>query len=291
MLKDTKANKIFLIVLVILLALSFTLVKGWEGRGRATRSDRDFEFKANDSLKVRTIANDVVIEVDDSLKRATVSIGGNERDVLSVLKTTSNLSVEVKPKTNWFFRFFSYAPSTLMIALPSSSLGSLDVSTISGDIQILHPMKAQTMEIRSTSGEVDFLTLEAKESLKVFTTSSSLSGSEAKSLRDLEFSTISGSIDVQKITAKEILLKSISSGIEAEAVILSSGSLTASSTSGGLELDLRANANLNVKASTTSGTITFNERDQAGRSAELRTGTAQEKVNLSSVSGSIELTY
>lgn len=291
MLKDTKANKIFLIVLVLLLALSFTLMKGWEGRGRATRSDQDFEFKANDSLKVRTIANDVVIEVDDSLKRATVSIGGNERDVLSVLKTTSNLSVEVKPKTNWFFRFFSYAPSTLMIALPSSSLGSLDVSTISGDIQILHPMKAQTMEIKSTSGEVDFLTLEAKESLKVLSTSSSLSGSEAMSGKELEIATVSGDIEIQKVRAKDVQLKSISSDVEAEVEIIPGGSLTASSTSGELELDLRANANLNVQASTTSGTITFNERDQEGKSVELKTGSAQETVTLFTVSGSIELTY
>lgn len=291
MLKDTKANKIFLIVLVLLLALSFTLMKGWEGRGRATRSDQDFEFKANDSLKVRTIANDVVIEVDDSLKRATVSIGGNERDVISVLKTTSNLSVEVKPKTNWFFRFFSYAPSTLMIALPSSSLGSLDVSTISGDIQILHPMKAQTMEIKSTSGEVDFLTLEAKESLKVLSTSSSLSGSEAMSGKELEIATVSGDIEIQKVRAKDVQLKSISSDVEAEVEIIPGGSLTASSTSGELELDLRANANLNVQASTTSGTITFNERDQEGKSVELKTGSAQETVTLFTVSGSIELTY
>nr|WP_321296568.1 DUF4097 family beta strand repeat-containing protein [uncultured Sphaerochaeta sp.] len=291
MLKDTKANKIFLIVLVVLLALSFSLAKGWEGRSRATRSDRDFEFKANDTLKVRTIANDVVIEVDDSLKRATVSIGGNERDVLSVLKTTSNLSVEVKPKTNWFFRFFSYAPSTLVIELPSSSLDSLDVSTISGDIRIMHPMKARTVELRSTSGEIDFLTLEAEESLKVLSTSSSLSGSGATSNKELEIATVSGDIEIQKVRAKDVQLKSISSDVEAEVEIISGGSLTASSTSGELELDLRANANLNVQASTTSGTITFNERDQEGKSVELETGSAQETVTLFTVSGSIELTY
>ncbi len=291
MLKDTKANKIFLIVLVVLLALSFSLVKGWEGRNRANRSDRDFAFTAQDTLTVKTISNDVIIEVDDSLKRATVSIGSNERDVLSVLKTTSKLSVEVKPKTNWFFRFFSYSPSTLVIALPSSSLDALEVSTISGDIRILHPMKARTMEIRSTSGDIDFLTLETEETLKVVSTSSSLGGSEAKSSKDLEIATVSGDIEIQKIRAKDIQLKSISSGVEAEVEIIPNGSLNASSTSGELELDLRSNANLNVKASTTSGTITFNERDQSGKSAELQTGSAQENVSLSTVSGSIELTY
>jgi hypothetical protein len=34
MLKDTSANKIFLIILVLILALSFSLYKGWEERGK-----------------------------------------------------------------------------------------------------------------------------------------------------------------------------------------------------------------------------------------------------------------
>lgn len=141
MLKDTKANKILLIILVVLLALGFSLGKGWTFKSKAGRANQDIAFSTTDSLKVSTISNDIVIEVDNAAKGASVSIGKNESDVLSVSKTGRSLNVDVKPKKAWYFRFFSYSPSALVITLPASRLDGLELSSISGDIRILHPIQ------------------------------------------------------------------------------------------------------------------------------------------------------
>jgi hypothetical protein len=52
MLKDTKANKVFLIILVVLLALGFTASRGWNVRNRDSRINESIDFATTDSLKV-----------------------------------------------------------------------------------------------------------------------------------------------------------------------------------------------------------------------------------------------
>ena len=290
MLKDTKANKIFLIVLVVLLALGFTISRGWTIRNRDSRTNQSIDFATTDSLKVSTISNDIVIEVDNAAKGASVSIGKNESDVLSVSKTGRSLNVDVRPKKAWYFRFFSYSPSALVITLPASRLDGLELSSISGDIRILHPIQGSTLVARSTSGEIDFLTLTGDQNIKLSSISGSINGSEVAGKRSVELTSTSGSIEVQNVGAQDANLKSISSSIEAEVEILDGGSLNAASTSGSVQIDLKQSSNLKIQASSTSGQVLFNDKDM-GKSAAVETGGARNKVNLSTVSGSIKLWY
>lgn len=290
MLSDTKANKVFLIILVVLLAIGFTFTRGWNMHNRNSRADHTIDFAPSDSLKVSTISNDIIIEVDNAAKRASVSIGRNEADVLAVSKTARSLNVEVKPKKIWFARFFPYSPSAVVITVPASRLDNLELSSISGDIRLLHPIQGSNLVVRTTSGEIDFLTLTADEGIKLTSISGSINGSEAASKQKVEILATSGSIEVQNIEAKDTSLKSVSSGVEAEVKILDGGSLNASSTSGAVKIDLRQSSDLSIQASSTSGRVAFNEKEM-GKSASDETGNALSKVTLSTVSGEISLLY
>ena len=290
MLSDTKANKVFLIILVVLLALGFTLSRGWNVRNRDSRSNRTVDFANGDSLKISTISNDIIIEVDNAAEGASISIGRNESNILSVSKTGRNLNVDVKPKQAWFFRFFPYSPSAVVVTLPTSRMDSLELISISGDIRILHPIQGGSLVARSTSGEIDFLTLTADQSIKLSSISGGINGGEVTSKQSVELLSTSGSIEVQNVEAKDSNLKSISSDIEAEVKILEGGSLDASSTSGSIQIDLRPSSDLKIQASTASSRIVFNENEN-GKSATAETGSARNKVALSTVSGEIELLY
>ncbi len=290
MLKDTKANKVFLIILVVLLALGFTASRGWNVRNRDSRINESIDFATTDSLKVSTISNDIVIEVDNAAKGASVSIGRNESDSLSVSKTGRSLNVDVKPKKAWFSRFFSHSPSALVITLPASRLDTLELSSISADIRLLHPIQGKSLQARNTSGELDFLTLTAEQDIKLSSISGTIKGSEVVSGQSVELASTSGGIEVQHVEARDAQLKSISGSVEAEVKILDGGSLNAGSTSGSVQIDLYQSSDLKIQASTTSGQILFNDKDM-GKSAALETGNARNKVVLSTVSGGIELRY
>ncbi|NCC64795.1 MAG: hypothetical protein EOM15_09080, partial [Spirochaetia bacterium] len=157
MLNDTKATKIALLVLVVILGLSFSLLRGCDITSRGSRADQSVAFTSSDSLKVSTITNNIIIKIDPKATQASVSIGKSDNDTLSVTKASSQLSVEVKPKKRLFFNIFSYKPSDLVITLPTSELNNLDVSSVSGSIQVLQPITAQQIKLNSTSGKIDAL--------------------------------------------------------------------------------------------------------------------------------------
>ncbi len=291
MLKDTNANKIFLIILVLILALSFFLYKGWERRGIEQRMDQQIDFQAGDSLQVSTISNDIFIEVNEGQKQASVSLGSHDNEQLEVSKRGSLVTVSVSPVKRWFLRFFSYTASPLVLTLPSENLGHLEVTSTSGDITLMHPLKTKSTKVSGVSSEVDFLTLWASERMELHTISGDISGKEASSDGDADISSTSGTIEIQRVTGPKTILKTISSRIEGEIHLPEGGSVEAKTTSGAIALNLRASENLKVTASTVSGAIEFNNERQTGNQANLQTGEASNPVKLSSVSGSIDLVY
>nr|WP_319473266.1 DUF4097 family beta strand repeat-containing protein [uncultured Sphaerochaeta sp.] len=291
MLKDTNANKIFLIILVLILALSFSLYKGWEKRGIEQRRDQQIDFQGGDSLEVSTISNDIIIEVDEGARQASISLGKHDNEQLKVSKQGSLVTVSVSPIKRWFIRFFSYNPSPLMIKLPVEDLGRLEVSSTSGDITLMHPMKTNSTKVSGVSGEVDFLTLRASDNLELRTISGDISGKEASSDGEVTLSSTSGTVEVQQISGAKTNLKTVSSKIEGEVRLPGRSSIEAKTTSGAIELNLRSSDNLKVTASTVSGSIEFNDERQTGNEASLQTGEASNLVRLSSVSGEIDLLY
>ncbi len=291
MLKDTKANKIFLIILVVILALSFSLYKGWEKQGIEQRRDQQIDFQGGNSLQVSTISNDIIIEVDESQKQASISLGKHDNEELKVSKRGSLVTVSVSPIKRWFLRFFSYTASPLVIILPSESLERLEVTSTSGDITLMHPLKTNTTKVSGVSGEVDFLTLVAAEHLQLRTVSGDISGKEVSANGEIDISSTSGTVEIQQVSGPKTALKTVSSKIEGEIHLPERGSVEAKTTSGAIELNLRSSENLKVNASTVSGSIEFNDDRQTGNRASLQTGEGINLVKLSSVSGEIDLLY
>ncbi|MGE4583961.1 MAG: DUF4097 domain-containing protein [Sphaerochaeta sp.] len=291
MLSDTKANKIFLIILVILLSIVFSFVKGWERRGTENRSTQNLAFQASDSLKISTITNDIVIEVDPNAKQISFSVGGNERDVLHVDKKGNLVTVEVKPVEHWFLHFVSYTPAPLVVTLPVDTVDFLEAASVSGDIRVIPALKANRVELKSTSGGLDILSLEAKDQVKLASVSGGIDASSITAARSVELATTSGTIEVQQIQTKDAVLKSISGSIQTQANLSSQGSLKASSTSGTLDLDLRKTKDLDITASTLSGDIRFNGQSQEQKKTNVQEGDASHTVQMNTVSGTISLLY
>ncbi len=291
MLKDTKANKIFLIILVILLALSFSLFKGWERRGITQRGEQIIAFNEGDSLSVSTISNDIIISVDEQAKEATISLGSHDDEELEVSKHGSSLSVTVRPIKRWFLRFFSYTASPLVVTLPSGNLARLEVSSTSGNITLMHPMQATDLKIRGVSSEVDFLTLQVADQLEIGTTSGDISGKEVSSRGEVTISSTSGGVEIQRITGPKTILRSVSSEVEAGIILSTGNSIEAKTTSGEIELDLRSSDDLQVTATTVNGSIEFNDQKQEGSEATIKMGDGSNTIQLSSVSGAIDVLY
>lgn len=289
MLRDTKANKIFLIVLVLIVAATFFSAQGWNRRNRQERTKQSVSITETDSLRVLTSAHDIILEVDNKRKDATVSIGRNESDTLLVSKTGGTLNINVRKKDR-LLSFLPYHLSTVVVTLPSSKLDTIDLATLSGDITIVHALEVSSLNAKSTSGDIDILTLDAKESVALKSTSGSIEGRAIRSSGTIDLSSTSGSLEVEQLTGKQISLKTVSGEIESDVTILAGGSLEAASTSGDLEIAIRNTDGLSIKANSVSGDVYFNDSSR-GKKAEATTGSGSTRVNLSTGSGNIELDY
>ncbi len=288
MLKDTKANKVLLIIVVLLLGLGAFLTKC--GQWQSSADTQDAAFSSGDSLKVSTVTNNIIIEVDEHADRAIFSVSNLENSILSVSRTGNQVVVEVRPKRRWSFGFFSSSPSPLVVTLPTDQLGKLEASSTSGDIEILPALSLDKLEASSVSGEIDFLTLTANSLLKLTTVSGTIHGREAKSEGNLELFSTSGEVEVGTYHGKDILLKSVSGQIEGELILDAGDEAKIETISGSIDVDGRRIEGLSITASTISGAITFNEQDQ-GNQVSVEKGNAQSHLKLSSTSGGIELHY
>ena len=291
MLKDTKANKIFLIILVSIIAILFSMDFVWQKRGKENRAEQSYSFAPSDSLAIATVSTDVVIAVDPKIKEASVSIGENDRKYLKTVQDGKELSIVVSPLSRGFLNFFNSQATPLLVTLPHASLGQLDIKTASGDILFMQDLEAERILLGSISGDVDMLNLTGKEELSIKTTSGDVSGYSAKSKGVLYFGSISGDFEVDSLEGKDISLHTTSGDIEAAVQILSGGRLEGSSTSGGLELDLSKTADLDIRASKISGSILFNNQRQEGSPSLAGKGNKEAMAKLSTVSGNLDIRF
>ena len=291
MLKDTKANKIFLIILVSVIALLFSMDYAWQKRGKENRSEQAYSFSASDSLVVSTIGTDVVLAVDPKAKEALVSIGKNDKDSLKAVKKGKELSIVVSSLSRGFLNFFSSQVTPLVITLPQAQFDQLEIGTTSGDILFMQDFEAGGIQLTSVSGDVDMLNLTGSDALQIKTTSGTISGYSAKSDGQLNLSSTSGDFEVDSLEGKNISLHTISGDIQGLVHILPQGNLEGSTTSGSLELDLTKTGDLDIQATKGSGSILFNNQKQEGSPALASTGNKHTVVELSTVSGNLDIRF
>lgn len=291
MLKDSKANKIFLIVVISILAILFSMDFVWQRSGKENRSEQSYSFSASDSVKINTVSTDVVLATDPKLKQALVSIGKNDKSNLKTVKSGNELSIVVSPLSRGFLNFFSSPGTPLVVTLPQAMVGQLEIVTTSGDILLMQDVDAKRIQINSVSGDVDMLNLKGKEDLHIKTISGDISGYSAKSEGNLSFASTSGDFEVGTLEGKTISLHTTSGDIESLVHILPQGSLEGSTTSGDLELDLSKTEDLDIRSTKVSGTILFNNQKQEGSPALASTGNKQTVVKLGTVSGDLDIRF
>ncbi len=291
MLKDTKANKIFLIVLIGIIAILFSMDFVWQKRGKENRSEQTYSFSASDSLSISTISTDVVLAVDPKAKEVFVSIGENDKRSLKTVKNGNELSIVVSPLSRGFLNFFNSQVTPLVITLPQALVDQLEIKTTSGDILFMQDIEARKIQINSVSGDIDMLNLTSSDDLQIKTISGSISGYSAKSEGMLSLGSTSGGFEVDSLEGKNISLHTISGDIEGLVHILPQGSLEGSTTSGALELDLSKTEDLDIRATKISGSILFNNQKQEGSPALASTGKKHIAVKLSTVSGNLDIRF
>ncbi len=291
MLKDSKANKIFLIVLISFLAILFSMDFVWQKRGKENRSEQSYSFSASDSVKINTISTDVVLVVEPNAREALVSIGENDKKSLKVMKNGKELNIVVSHLSRGFLNFFNSQNTPLVVTLPQALFDQLEIKTTSGDILLMQDFEAKRIQISSVSGDVDMLNLTGNEDLSIKTISGDISGYSAKSNERLTLASTSGDFEVDSLEGKSLSLHTISGDIEGRVYILPQGSLEGSSTSGKLELDLSKTEDLDIRANKVSGSILFNSQRQEGSSAVATTGEKNTLVKLSTVSGDLDIRF
>lgn len=291
MLRDTKANKIFLIVVVSILAILFSLDFVWQKRGKENRSEQSYSFSATDSIKIVTISNDVILAADPKAKEASVSIGENDKKNLKVVKDGKQLSISISPLSTGFLNFFNSQETPLLVTLPQGTVDQLEITTTSGDILFMQDFEGKKIEISSISGDIDMLNLTSSEALNIKTISGGISGYSAKSGDLLTLATTSGGFEVDSLEGKEISLRTISGEMEALVHILPQGSLDGSTTSGKIDLDLSQTDDLDIRATKVSGSILFNNQREESSPASASTGNKNTVVKLGTVSGELDIRF
>lgn len=155
----------------------------------------------------------------------------------------------------WFERIFNIYLSEISVTvyLPEGQYGSLDVKTVSGDVEAEGKATFNTAKLESTSGDVKLLS-GAYENIVLTSVSGDIAlyGVETKSVY---VSSTSGSIDISDVSVAAAAEIKTTSG-EIEATSLTAEQIGIKSTSGSVELEDTAALSL-LKVETTSGDISF----------------------------------
>ena len=291
MLNDSKANKIFLLTVVLAIAFATTMLYSGNKKDLSNENVAIIDLKSSDSLEISTISNHITLKIDPRAKQASASLGGRKTANLSVGKTGSKVFVNVGPFLGGSFSFVPTNTARLVVTIPESYLASLSISTVSGDVDIIKDVAADTISINTISGKIDASNLNAENSVSIATVSGEISCHSIESKRKATIATTSGNIDINEVQGADLELRSVSSTVETTAKIKTGGNLKTSSSSGKIKLDLRGNENLSITAATISGGIRINSKEQENHAFSDRTGTGTTQVSAITTSGSINLLY
>jgi DUF4097 and DUF4098 domain-containing protein YvlB len=291
MLNDSKANKIFMLVLVLVVALFSTVRYTGNKKDLTSRTEQTFELKTSDSLEITTASNDISVEIDPKAKQASASLGGGKTAGLSVVKNGSTVEVKVSPIRKSFFSFSIPNSSRLVVTLPQDYLENLSVTTVSGDLDIMRDIEIGKLAAKTISGDIDALDLKAKNSVSLATVSGQISCYSVDSQMKVSIATTSGDIDINEIKGFDVEIHSISANIETTIDVLAEGNLKATSTSGNIQLSLKDSENLTLSTNTTSGGIRVKDAEQAEKTYTVKTGDGSTQVSVKTTSGNIEVRY
>lgn len=189
----------------------------------------------------------------------TVSIsahGAKTPDRVSAVLDGGVLRITEK-KLGLFQRLAVSDDDTITVRIPEKWIGTVDVSTQSGDVYVSGLVSPQlTLRAASVSGDVSVSELKIAET-QLTTTSGNIFASTSRG-GTVTAATTSGYVSVYDVKAESVSLSSVSGSLSVRNAELT-GTLTLHSTSGYIDLDDVAADS--IAADTTSGDLRLNEVD------------------------------
>lgn len=284
MFKDTKANKIFMIsVLAILFIL---IIRNKSSDNEKTNFN---EIEISNSITIESLS-DINIWVDDSIDNARVVYSTKGNGKIEVKSSNGNTIIEEKLKKKFFLSIdFEDDSSNISLYLPSSKINNLKIDTIAGDVNTYNKIQANDIDIKSISGDIDILDIDA-DKIILTSVSGDITTGVINGSNSFKAKTTSGDVSVDAIIAKNSTMSSSSGSIEALKVSIDD-TFNASSISGDIEVQLVTSKSLNTK--TTSGSIEINDKDinSNSYSNENSIGNGKGEYFFKTISGDIEIDY
>lgn len=216
-----------------------------------------------------------------------------EKVTHTVVNENNTLTVRVKDERNWFERInigFFVSNMRVSVYLPKNKYDSLNVTSMSGDIDVANEVTFDNAKVGSISGDVS-VKADVKQELNISSTSGDVIINNISATESINASSVSGEIDLSNVKGKEIFANTISGGIML-ADTVASQKLKANSTSG--EIDLKRCDAKNIVLDTVSGEISGTLLSNKQFITETTSGTvnvpqsiSNEECRITTVSGDI----
>ncbi len=175
----------------------------------------NLEFKASD-LNVFFTDDDEIRVVQYSYKNL------EENQLFEVNKTSSRVTINENTKPRFYIFYIGFMNQTVYdIYIPKTYKESLEIKSVSGDVEVEESLKFEDLTISSTSGDIKMADVEAK---------------------NIKIESISGDIKLQHLIDEDLRLKTVSGDIRVESA---KGKIEAKTTSGTIEIkELEGNVEL-----------------------------------------------
>lgn len=216
-----------------------------------------------------------------------------EKVTHTVVNENNTLTVRVKDERNWFERInigFFAADMRVSVYLPKNKYDSLNVASMSGDIDVANEFTFDNAKVGSISGDVS-VKADVKQELNISSTSGDVIINNISATECINASSVSGEIDLSNVKGKEIFANTISGGVMLTDTVASQ-KLKANSTSG--EIDLKRCDAKNIVLDTVSGEISGTLLSNKQFITETTSGTvnvpqsvSNEECRITTVSGDI----
>lgn len=211
--KDTKANKIFMIIsliIVIILMLSPKI---------ARRETSESTISLDNRITIEASSANINIWVDESLNKASVVYKTKDSSILEIeTDKNGNTLIKEKQKNKLINIKFDNETPTISLYLPTNKVKDLTLKSINGTIETFHPLIADNFAINSTSGDVRLFDVKTNQNLDVNTVSADIYLEQIIS-NIVSISSTSGDIDIDKIEGSQISLNNISGDIDIYSII------------------------------------------------------------------------
>ena len=259
-----KGEKILLVLGALLIAAGVFVgvTLGWDYSPN-NYAYNDIEFTAADTETgecsfVSVQLSDLEVNIYSTTDK-TVSIsarGAKTPDRVSAVLDGGVLRITEK-KLGLFQRLAVSDDDTITVRIPEKWVGTVDVSTQSGDVYVSGLVSPQlTLHAASVSGDVSVSELKIAET-QLTTTSGNIFASTSRG-GTVTAATTSGYVSAYDVKAESVSLSSVSGSLSVRNAELT-GTLTLHSTSGYIDLDDVASDS--IAADTTSGDLHLNEVD------------------------------